>query len=65
MGNLTVTQRKVLREFAAAHGTQWRSKLRRLWTTGKDENVTDGAVLRQIRNSGVNIAKVDVKTVDE
>lgn len=34
-----------LREFAAAHGRTWKSKLRDLWTSGRDEGP-----LRQARN---------------
>jgi len=47
---LNTLQLDVLRRFAKQHGRYWKSKLRSAWTSGRDDRMQDGAVLRQIRN---------------
>lgn len=47
---MTPEQKEALTRFAATHGRTWRSKLRTLWATGKDEQSPDSAYLRQVRN---------------
>ena len=39
-----------LRYFAAQHGRFWKSRLRSMWWSGRDETLPNGALMRQIRN---------------
>lgn len=43
-------QLAALRRFARRHGQRWKHALRLAWETGRDENLHDGALLRQVRN---------------
>ena len=47
---LTNEQLSALIRFKETHGRHWKSELRTLWATGKDEKHTDAALLRQVRN---------------
>ena len=61
MTSLTPEQIATLNQFAAQHGRYWKSKLRAIWTSGKDENKP---ILRQIRNQlgPVGLAKFRSET---
>jgi hypothetical protein len=60
---MTDEQRDQLKQFAAQHGRNWKSKLRELWMRGADANEPSGHLLRQVRNqvgpSGLD--KVDLE----
>lgn len=49
--SLSPEQRQALERFASRHGRTWKSKLRSLWTSGKDDRGPDGGLLRQVRNT--------------
>lgn len=46
----TKEQLEALKRFATAHGRSWKQRLSTAWTTGRDERLRDGALLRQVRN---------------
>ncbi|QIN68067.1 hypothetical protein SBC1_81140 (plasmid) [Caballeronia sp. SBC1] len=48
---LTQEQQSALVAFATSHGRNWKSALRRLWDTGRDEREPNGPLLRQVRNT--------------
>lgn len=48
---LSVEQAHALAAFRRAHGRCWKAALIDLWTTGRDERLPDGALLRQVRNN--------------
>lgn len=50
LDELTPAQQERLLEFARVSGPCWKSKLKSLWATGRDERCRDGGLLRQIRN---------------
>lgn len=59
---LNAEQRRALWRFAEQHGRRWRSKLRLLWYTGRDEKHPDAAILRQIRNTpNINLNKIKLE----
>jgi hypothetical protein len=49
--SLTAEQQSALVAFATRHGRNWKSALRRLWDTGRDDREPDGPLLRQVRNT--------------
>lgn len=55
---MTEEQRTRLKQFAAAHGPNWRDKLREMWMTGQDSGQPEGHLLRQVRNQ-VGPSKLD------
>ena len=51
LGDLTPAQAAAITEFAAQHGRRWKAVLNNAWTSGRDERMPNGALLRQIRNN--------------
>lgn len=48
--DLTPEQAEALRSFAALYGRTWKSALSSAWASGRDANLSNGGLLRQIRN---------------
>ena len=48
---LTEEQARALLWFAKKNGRTWKSKLSLAWRTGKDTDMVDGYLLRQVRNN--------------
>ena len=61
---MTAEQIQALQAFAAKHGRNWKSKLLSAWASGRDEQLPNGALLRQIRNQlgPVGLAKLRSET---
>lgn len=48
---LAPNQAAAILDFAKAHGRYWKAALNHAWTTGRDERMPNGALLRQVRNN--------------
>ena len=48
--SVSPTQLAAIRYFAGQYGRFWKMRLRRIWWSGQDESLPNGALLRQIRN---------------
>lgn len=46
----STSQLQALERFATKHGREWKAVLSAAWTSGRDESMPDGALLRQVRN---------------
>lgn len=46
----TPQQLDALQRFAAKHGRTWKCRLVEAWMQGNDDRLTDGGLLRQVRN---------------
>lgn len=49
-GSLSAKQEEALRRFAVANGRTWKCRLIASWMKGTDDRLSDGGLLRQIRN---------------
>lgn len=48
---LTPEQSSRVRLFAESYGAGWKEELLNFWLTGKDAQLADGHLLRQVRNN--------------